>query len=324
MKTSSDKLIRKIQQFGAKGSFILTLPKQWCQKYEINSQDEVIIHIDKYGAGSLFVSLADTEESSRTEVVEINYNEFEKNLSRAILSRFLDGSSTIKIFHVPLKKQMEVEREVEELITNKLHRCWLERGFMIQVSRDISHPKELIQDIFESVKGMIEYCIDAVIKNDIKIAEEVIIKDNTVDKYYFYLVRTLKIILREPLTYMEYFNNEVFALFDAMNYRMIGSYLENLADVTEDLCRQIADLTLRLQVDEVNRFKIISYDLLDIFVDSFTSFMTNNEETAIISVERAESMTFNIEDWNNYNKKIYYLLNEIKECVIDICQLVSE
>ena len=86
---------RRVQQIGKNGSFILTLPKNWCEKYDIESGTTLDISVDYVREATLMISkpYIKNEQKKVIEIIFSDHNE----LQRTILGRYIDGYEIIKI-----------------------------------------------------------------------------------------------------------------------------------------------------------------------------------------------------------------------------------
>ena len=85
---------------------------------------------------------------------------------------------------------------------------------------------------------------EAYFDDNTALAEDIILRDEDADKEYFRIVRTLKQILRDPILANELFPSSdgvSFSIVDSLDFRMIATYLENLADSAELLAIEIVE-----------------------------------------------------------------------------------
>ena len=123
-------------------------------------------------------------------------------------------------------------------------------------------------------------------------------------------------------------SNTEFNLEDALDLRMIASYLENLADAAENLSQAIIEQNEKIKSYKKIPRKNIEDTLLNLkslLQESFNSYVENDSEIAMSTlnslrkIEKALKLKI-----KNSDDPIYELAEELFECVKDIADLVGE
>jgi phosphate uptake regulator len=324
---------RNVQQIGKKGSFIITLPKKWCNDYEIASGSELEIVIDQLGEATLLISKPQSESQIKQEV-ELPFTPLfkEKTLARAILQRYLDGFEIIRIVGVPQSGKTKIEARTQIMnLVNKLYGSWLNstiNQFEIHVSSEITSPHNTLQNLFEMTIRMIRESIEAYITNNQELAFEVEELDDEVDKLYFNIVRTVKTLLRNPIAATKTMVSNDFSLLESMDLRMIASYLENLADSAELIAKYIRSQTDTSPLPDVvnETLRSLSLEISRTLELSFRLFVNGEYRKAVETLPRARKYLPRIEGLRNLGVQtvVVRTLEESVECIIDICDLVGE
>ncbi|MFV2016282.1 MAG: PhoU domain-containing protein, partial [Candidatus Heimdallarchaeota archaeon] len=322
------------QQIGNKGSYILTLPKNWCVENNVRHGSELELGLDQIKKGSVLITLPNHQSKQSKREVIISFDDLvdQRMIGRSILGRYLNGYEIIKVTDIPEIKKLEVRKTIKALI-QKLYVSRetdiVDNSIEIHVSSELISPITVIEDLFIKAQNMVIDSVNAYFEGDVELADDVILRDEDADKLYFYIVRTLKKILRDPLISSELFSRaegSSFSIEDSMDLRMIATYLENLADSAE----MLAKTTLRVfeipTSSKTNKEIIQIFTRLNRMLDrSFQSF-TEEDQTKAIQIldevkERKKSNEIKLE---NSTPALKNILNELTECVIDIADLVGE
>ncbi|MFW9992481.1 MAG: PhoU domain-containing protein [Candidatus Odinarchaeota archaeon] len=212
-------IFRNLQQTKG-GTFLVSLPKSWIEKHNLEKKRTVIV---KELSEGLLIYPKDWKEPKR----EITLTESER-VTRDILQAYLSGYHIIRIRaaneFLKFKEQVKdhgrglVGLEVLEETASDI-----EWHFLIDSPASLDASKYL-RRCFSLASGMIEDSIKAYIKKDTELAREVRNRDTEVNRLYFLLVR----ILRERL-------NEIAPSSDltpsrASDHRIVAAFAEELGD----------------------------------------------------------------------------------------------
>ncbi|MCE7733811.1 MAG: phosphate uptake regulator PhoU [Candidatus Heimdallarchaeota archaeon] len=327
-------MIRKVQQIGDKGSYILTLPKNWCVENNVSHGSELELSLDQITKGSVLITLPKQQSKQSKREVIISFDDLvdQRMIGRSILGRYLNGFEIIKITDIPEIKKLEVRKTIKALI-QKLYVSRetdiIDNSIEIHVSNELISPITVIEDLFIKAQNMVIDSVNAYFEGDVELAEDVVLRDEDADKLYFYIVRTLKKILRDPLTGMELFSRtegSSFSIEESLDLRMIATYLENLADSAE----MLAETTLaKYEIptsSKKNKEIVQIFSRLNRMLNrSFESFKDEDQTKAIMILDEIKELKRKIQKkFENCDPTLRNILNELTECVIDIADLVGE
>ena len=110
-------MIRRVQQIGDKGSFIITLPKTWCEKNNIHQGSELVLN-DEIRDRSVLITLPKNSSNVEQLEIEIPFGSLtdQRMIGRSILGRYLDGYDIIKLTEIPDERKLEVRKSIKALI----------------------------------------------------------------------------------------------------------------------------------------------------------------------------------------------------------------
>ncbi|MHA2099987.1 MAG: PhoU domain-containing protein [Candidatus Kariarchaeaceae archaeon] len=325
-------MIRRVQQIGKSGSYILTLPKSWCEENAIEQGTEVELGIDQIKEGTILITLINRvrNEEEDQEIMSFGDLNNQRMIGRAILGRYLDGYDSFVLTKIPDDQKLKTRQTIKTLI-QKLHvdedTDIVDGKVEISFSQNLISPLIIIENLYWKAKNMVIDAVDSYFDDDRELAKDVISRDEDADKEYFRIVRTLKKILKDPILGNELFSRTEgtsFSIVDSLDLRMIATYLENLADSAENLSKE----TMITKNDEITKKKEVEnefnqlYGLLD---SSFTSFKLENQAKAFSILTEVRELKKTIEKkFEKINPALRNTLNELMECVIDIADLVGE
>jgi phosphate uptake regulator len=241
--------IRKIQVTGG-SSYIVSLPKDWVVASHIKKNDPV--GLLRQSDGSLLI----TPKISGEPVQKVKDFEVSASTDRSFLLRYLVGAyiagyTTIRIRSLgrlpPFVRKLvreftqmaigqEVVDETEESITIK----------------DLLNPAEMpfqntIHRMYVIARGMQEDAISALRNRDTVLAEDVILRDNEVDRMHWLVARQNHLLQRD-INLSRKMNLSVGA---AAHYYLISRILERIGDHGTRIARNVLNLMSQNPDDEI-------------------------------------------------------------------------
>ncbi len=190
--------IRRVQMTGG-SSYIITLPKEWVKTLNIQKNDP--IGLLRQSDGSLLItSKMNREQTQRIKTFEIKDVVKPDYLLRQLIGAYIAGFNSIEIksstrmppqVRIIVRKftQATIGQEVVEETDNQI------------IIKDLLNPAEMpfhrtIKRMHIMVKGMYEDTMHSMKNNDKQIAEDVLTRDNEIDRLHWLIARQHNIILR--------------------------------------------------------------------------------------------------------------------------------
>jgi phosphate uptake regulator len=190
--------IRKVQITGG-SSFVVTLPKDWIEAQKIHKNDPLGLVVQP--DGTLLVTRDITEgQYQREKSIVITGSEEPAYLFRMLVGSYIAGYTTIRLSsknRLPAQvrmvvrdfTQMSIGPEVVEETDNGI------------ILKDLLNPAEMpfdntIKRMFVIVKNMQLDAMSALENRDTGLANDVIARDNDVDRLHWLIARQTNIILR--------------------------------------------------------------------------------------------------------------------------------
>jgi phosphate uptake regulator len=225
---------RKVQRTG-RSTLIVSLPKNWATNNNISSGS--ILFITKNQNGALILS-AEKSEPSLTARLNIGSKSGEP-LIRDIIACYVAGYRTIEISSPQMSAAQK--RDLHQIVNKLIGPEILEETVNKVVIQDLLSSEELqteraLKRIKNTTKSMIQDAISSLLKKNTDLAQDVIQRDNDVDRLNLLVARQFTEILRSGSVKQETIN-----AIAAFNYMQAASNLERIADHAS----KIADLSLQ-------------------------------------------------------------------------------
>ena len=273
--------IRRLQQTGGKNgsSFLIILPKDWVVRQKLSKGDPVVVAEREDGCLIVDPRLPKAGER-RTTIIQM-----EQNLRWEITSKYLLGFDEIRIVsdepitniqRDDLKRIIKrfVALEVtEEEDTQIILRCLVDpatlpvntamRRMHIITSRMIS---ESMAAYFAGAKD---------------VADEVVQRDEEVDRLFFLIVRELRSAIQYPRM------SEMMSItpVEALDFRLAVQYIERIADLAVDIARRVED---PIEASLKKKIEPIVEKVCEMFSDAVNNLFKFNSKKvqAVIESER--------------------------------------
>ena len=308
---------RKVQRTGG-SSFIISLPKPWIERHNIQKNDTLGI-LSQPDGNLLITPQLDTEKLTKTK--EIMADDFQNDnfLFRVLIGAYIMGFSIIiikssKKFEPHIKDcireftQVAIGPEIEEESDN-----------FIKI-RDLVNPKEMpfektIRRMYILAGGMFTDSINAFKNGNMKLAEEVIKNDNDVDRLHYLIMRQVNMALSDIIICQKM---DV-TLEGAVNFQQISRFLERIADHAVKISKNVLNL-IKYSVDEKlkNEIEAVSKRSLDLLNRSLDAWLQRNITLANESIEllkelisATEKISFNTDNTES-SIAIGYIIESVR------------
>ena len=280
---------RKLQYTGG-SSFIVSLPKKWIQDLGLKQGDHVVIMRQSNSVLQIAPAskrLAKEQKEATIEVAKDNNPYF---IARKLIALYFLGFNIINI--VPKEDRLLAEQR--EVIKNIVRRVLMgteiiadsATGITLQVlinlldlSVDAAFKRMLL-----IAKSMYRDTLLALKENNIELAQEVIKSDDEVDRFSFYIIRQLKIAIKNEHLLKEIGLEEP---RNCLGYRLIAKSVERVADHAVIIAKDIIDMRQSLNKDTVDKIAAMSYFALEVLDDACLSMFKRDYEAADKAIEKA-------------------------------------
>jgi len=273
-------ITRTLQQTGGKtgSSFLIILPKDWVTKQKLNKGDSVFIAEREDGCLIIDPRFAKTGEP-RTTTADI-----QQNLRWEITSRYLLGFDEIRIVskeQITNKQRDDLKRIIQRFVALEI----AEDDDKQIVLRCLVDPSRLpvntaMRRMHQITSRMINDSLNAYFLGDRDAADEVVQRDEEVDRLFFLIVRELRSAIQYPRM------GEAMKLtpVKALDFRLAVQYIERIADLAVDIAQRVEE---PIDASLVKKIEPIATEVLNMFSDAVKNLF-KFEPKKVISVINAE------------------------------------
>lgn len=279
--------IRKVQMTGG-SSYVISLPKGWIKAMSIKKNDP--LGIVTQSDGSLVVTTRISgEQMKKTKVFDIDHIDHVKEpnyLYRYLIGAYIAGYANIKIksstgippfVRMGVRKftQMTIGQEVVEEAQNQI------------LLKDLLNPAEMpfdntIKRMHILVNGMHLDTMAALVKKEPSLAEDVISRDNDVNRLHWLVARQYNIVSRN----MSLAEKMDLSVESVGYYYLISRILERMGDHAVIIARYVPNLiTKRTDKEIIESLTSSSEMALKIFNNSMDTFYSKDIRLANQNIE---------------------------------------
>lgn len=284
--------IRRVQVTGG-SSYIITLPKDWIKSWNIQKNDP--IGLLTQSNGSLMVTpKIEREEKQRVKEFTIKSGVDHDELFRQLIAAYITGYNTMQV-KASGRIPPEARTVIREFIQSTIGQEVIEETEKAITLKDLVNPAEMpfhrtIKRMYIIVRGMLEDSFTSLTDQKQQLAEDIIIRDNEVDRLHWLIARQQNILQRN-LSLAEKIGTSPEM---ATTYYLVSRIIERIGDHATRISKNVLTL-LHKDVDEavVNKISEGGQLSLEIFDKSLGALFRKNIHAAnenIDSVENLESL----------------------------------
>ena len=273
--------IRTLQQTGGKSgsSFLIILPKDWVVRQKLSKGDPVVIAEREDGCLIIDPRLPKAGETRSTTA------DIEQNLRWEITSRYLLGFDEIRIVSkepITNEQRDELKRVIKRFVALEVteeddHQIVL-RCLVDPTTLPVSTAMRRMNLI---TSRMIDDSLKAYFEGLQEEAEEIIQRDEEVDRLFFLIVRELRSAVQYPRM------SELMKItpVEALDYRLAAQYIERIADLAVDIALRVEE---PLDKKLVKKLQLIGDKVKEMLVDSVNNLFKfdSKKVTKVIEAER--------------------------------------
>jgi phosphate uptake regulator len=322
---------RKVQKTGG-SSYIVSLPKVWIDKHGIQKNDTLGI-LSQPDGNLLITPQIDNEKAIKTKEILVDDYKDRNFLFRVLIGAYIMGFSRIVI-----KSGRKFEPLIRDTIINFTQIAIgpeiVEESNNLIVIKDLLNPKEMpfektLKRMYILVQGMHEDSVNALEKRNLELAEEVIKRDNDVDRLHWLIGRQSHIILRDIILCQRM----GVTLEQASHYQQMSRFLERIGDHASKIAKNVIllkqhEIDLKLK-EEIKTVSKLSIDLLNKSLDAWLQKSISLANETIEDIKEllitTEKINLNKTDRAEISIAIGYIIESIRrtaEYSGDICEII--
>jgi phosphate uptake regulator len=182
---------RKLQKLKG-GSYIISLPKDWIEKYQLKSGEQITVSEEEDGSLRLLPVKENLEKPLEATISLENYPDL-RSLKYCLITYYIQGSDRINIVSrkiIPAEQKRQIKQfraelpgvEVAEEEANKL-------TFHVLIDPTVFSLESLIERTFAFSLKLQEDAVKALLNLDIPLAMEVLERSSEAQRHYRFTIR---------------------------------------------------------------------------------------------------------------------------------------
>jgi len=283
------KEIRKVQMLG-RSSLSVTLPKSWARGIGLTKDDLVEIRILPDQSLKL-IPLGRSREEFQEVVVRAEPGDDLRSLTMRVISAYLAGRDLIT---VDLGGKSAWARDLKSAIRAKLVGVEVvaEKGgtLTFQCMRtysDFPAPRAFAR-MSSLAADMVMDATEALLEGDVELAEEIVARDEEVDKFYFLIGRQASAVVSGRLDPEDV---RLRWAVDALGYRLAAKAVERIGDHASNVARSALKFGAPVQgLEGVGRLAEMGTEIVRLATDSLTSLDMAKASEALNLAGEASSL----------------------------------
>jgi phosphate uptake regulator len=292
--------IRKIQLTG-KSSYTVTLPKAWATQVGLREQSQV--GISTLPDGSLRVTPRESVKPQGRGIFSIE-GLFENALARQMIAIYIAGYNTFELRAPQIRSDQR--KTIRDMSYRLIGMEVVEETAKSVVIQDFISPNELkikksIRRMHLIIEAMHADAIKSLLKNDIDLANDVIIRDRDIDRHYLLVLKRLQAMVKTPFAEASDINAS-----ESLEYYLTAVSLERIADHATRIAHCVLTLTagsvpteILESISEASQF---SNDIMQLAMDALSKLDPKLAEKAIETkssqvpvLKRVEAMALDLD-----------------------------
>jgi phosphate uptake regulator len=292
--------IRKIQLTG-KSSYTVSLPKAWATQVGLREQSQV--GISTLPDGSLRVTPRESIKPQGRGIFSIE-GLFENALARQMIAIYIAGYDIFELRASQIRSDQR--KTIRDMSYRLIGMEVVEETAKSVVIQDLISPNELqikksIRRMHLIIEAMHADAIRSLVKNDIDLANDVIIRDRDIDRHYLLVLKRLQAMVKTPFAKASDINAS-----ESLEYYLTAVSLERIADHATKIAHCVLTLTggsVPSEIlDSISEASKLSNDIMQLAMDALAKLDPKLAEKAIETkssqitvLKRVEAMVLDLE-----------------------------
>jgi len=295
---------RKIQLTGG-STFTISLPIKWAREAGISQGDELSL-IQRSDNSLLITPEKKREEQIKSAELELSELEsFEDNF-RYLIAHYLVGYDVVKLLSLN-GFEAEERKRIKEEVRKRLIGMEIvgESSKEIVLQSFLKYEdftlRDAIRNMSEIILSMHREAISALEKGNLNLAEDVMERDNEIDRFYLLIVRQLKAAMSNPELAKKI---GVGRQRDSLGYRIIVKSMERIGDHVENIAKNVmlmnpkSSVSASLGVQSLEGIKEIGFRAENIFTKTLGSLSNMDMKEANEMIRDANALIDKLEEIN--------------------------
>lgn len=316
---------RKVQRTG-KSTYIVSLPKNWASKNGLESGSVVYILQGDNGALMLMANRSEKDLSIKLDIGE----KAGEPLIRDIIACYVAGYRTIEVSSTRLSA--EQKKDLHNIVNKLIGPEILEETMSKVLIQDLLSSEELeveraLRRMKTVVKSMMQDSIEALVDGKSELAQDVVLRDNDVDRLNLLISRQFTDILRSRSIRQEAVNS-----ITVFNYMQAALNLERIADHAAEIAKMVGEANCKLSdgiSKEISKLEPVFGSLIDESMQALIHGDSNKANEVIEKIKEAQRCSHMMANTSQVRDKGEMLvrlivaggLERMLDYIMNICEL---
>ena len=289
--------IRRVQVTGG-SSYIITLPKEWVKKANIQKNDS--IGLVGQSDGTLLITPKMIEKQiQKIKTFKVDDKTDQEFILRQLVGAYIAGFNSIEIVSTK-KMPSKIRDSIRKFTQITIGPEVIEETDNSIILKDLLNPTEMpfsstIKRMHILVKNMHEDSISALTKDNKNIQEEISLRDNDVDRLYWLVARQHNIILQN-VSLAEKMGTTIKM---SLAYFLISKKIERMGDHVVHIAQNVSQIVSDdLDEEIVAKIQSASDLALDIFNRSIGAFFRKDIAESNRNIDSVKKLEQKYEEIN--------------------------
>jgi phosphate uptake regulator len=280
---------RKIQKTGG-STYVVSLPKKWIQNTGLRKGDQVTLSVT--GGGALIVVPHMPKESEKlVKIVELTQSTDSKELLRLLIGAYVTGYDVIEIRskgRIPTELRSTIQDFSRRVIGPEV----VEESSNLVILQDVADHADLdmrkvVRRMHLMVRNMLEESIKAAKELDTKLAEEIIARDDEVDRLHWF-VEKQHAMTRRNVTFAAKIKT---TWLESDSMLSTAKALERIADHASRIAHSVKLIgNQRVDAGTMRDLEQLSKDAISILDCSVEAVFKRDPSQANVCIERTSGL----------------------------------
>jgi phosphate uptake regulator len=284
---------RKLQKTGG-STYIISLPKTWVAQYNLDKGSPLILSEEEDGSLSILPPESEREDKAEEAFIAVSAEDSVNAVIRKTVSAYLIGYN---ILHLHPKKQEQLSSRQRNTIKTFARRLLVGTEIVTDTSTELtlqvllSYPELSVLSALRRMGiitcSMHKEAIASLESLDHQLAKDVVSTDDEVDRFHLYIIRQLKMALRNPTIIRKI---GLANPRDCLGYRLITKTVERTADHAATIARNVLLLKNRPDPDTLAKIQQMSALAISSFETAMESLFKRDFAMAENVIERSKGI----------------------------------
>ena len=246
---------RKIQLTGG-STYIVSLPKDWVRSVGLEAGDTVAVWPHEDGTVVIDSQLA-KGKSQKKSVVIID-GDMQDHLLRKLIGLYIAGHGLIELKSRG-RMSPEIRQVIREFVRKVIGPEIVDESADSVILQDLLDPTDLpmtktVRRMYLIASSMLRDSLLAMKELDVELAEDVVSRDDEIDRLYWLVAKQFNIILKDARAARKTGMTSA----ECLSYRIMARTIERIADHAARIARNVSDLA-KEEVDSALLLNIEEY-----------------------------------------------------------------